>query len=390
MRNLFVCRFISLPALLLALLLPVAPAAFAAEPTKIPMTADKWTTTGPVEFVQDNGVAAINLKSGNYAEHIPSGQAVLNDLVFSNGTVEYDVEATAGMGAGFGFRRADKDNFEDFYLRPRPNCDQAPDCIQYAPETHGVLLWDVYPQYQGPASLKLEGWNHIKLVISGSRMNIFINGAQQPAMKIGRLEGDTHEGGLVLQGPGIFANLTVIPDATEGLPPAPEKDPLAGNQRYVRDWQLSPFSKLDADKEPTAADIPASSANWQPLAAERGGLVNISRVYGLPLPRPDYSIAWLRTSIHSDKDQTRKVDFGFVREAWVFVNGKLVYADKNLYQPPTARKSPDGRCSLDNGSFSLPLKAGDNEVDVAVATNFYGWAILFRLDDTKGVHLAQR
>jgi len=42
-------------------------------------------------------------------------------------------------------------------------------------------------------------------------------------------------------------------------------------------------------------------------------------------------------------------------ELWVFVNGKLVYADKNFFELDDARKYPDARCSLENGSFTLPL-----------------------------------
>jgi hypothetical protein len=36
----------------------------------------------------------------------------------------------------------------------------------------------------------------------------------------------------------------------------------------------------------------------------------------------------------------------------------------------------------------LPLKAGDNEVAVAVANDFFGWGLILRLDDVKGVQLA--
>jgi hypothetical protein len=72
----------------------------------------------------------------------------------------------------------------------------------------------------------------------------------------------------------------------------------------------------------------------------------------------------------------------------VFVNGKLMYADKNFFDQEAARKAPDGRCSLENGSFALPLEAGDNEVAVAVANNFFGWGLMLRLTDPVGVHLA--
>lgn len=363
----------------------------AAEPVKIPMTADRWTTTaGTVNFVEYMGKPSIELKAGNYAQHIQSGAAVLNGLTFHSGTIEYDVAATSDMGAGFIFRRADKDNFEMFYLRPSPKCDQAPDCVQYAPQTHGVLLWDMFPQYQGPAPLRQGEWNHIKLVVSGRRMNIFINGATEPTLKIGRLEGDMEEGGLMLQGPGIFADLAVTPDAVEHLPGDPEKDATALDDRYVRHWQVSPFSKLAADQAPTLADLPPSSAAWSRLEAERGGLVNASRVYGLPLARPDRAVVWLKTTIHSSSPQQKHVSLGWVREAFVFVNGQLVFADKNLYQPPEARKTPDGRLSLENGSLMLPLKAGDNELAVALVDNFYGWGLEMRFDDVKDLLLAAR
>ena len=67
------------------------------------------------------------------------------------------------------------------------------------------------------------------------------------------------------------------------------------------------------------------------------------------------------------------------------MNGQLIFADKNLYQPPEARKTPDGRLSLENGSFMLPLNAGDNEVAVAVVNNFYGWGLKLHLDDMKDI-----
>ncbi|HEX4228765.1 MAG TPA: hypothetical protein VHZ07_08845 [Bryobacteraceae bacterium] len=382
MKNSFCLRAVSL-CLLIAI-----HSAQGGERLKIPMTAGRWTTTaGQVEFVEHLGAPAIDLKPGNYAKHIASGQAVLNGLIFRNGTIEYDVDARSGMGAGFVFRKTDEKSYEMFYLRPRPKCEEAPDCIQYAPQSHGVLLWDVFPQYQSPAPLHQGEWNHVKLVISGRRMDIFINGAEKPTLKIGRLEGDTEEGGLMVQGPGIFANLTVDPGAVEGLAREPEKDPTASDSRYVRNWQIAPFSKLAADQVPKIEDLPSPDAAWRAIEAERDGLVNVSRMYGLPFPRPELGLVWLKTSIHAGNSEQKRVSIGWVREIWVFVNGKPVFADKNLYMPPQERKTPDGRCSLENGSFLLPLQAEDNEVAVALANNFYGWGLIMRLDDLNGLRL---
>jgi hypothetical protein len=361
-----------------------------AETAKISMTAAHWKTEGNAEFVQKDGLDSLELRPGNAASKVKTGSAILNDFVFSNGTIEFDVEPTGAMGAGIAFRQHDKDTYEDFYLRPRPNCAEAPDCLQYTPQTHGVLLWDLFPEYQAPAPLKESGWNHVKLVVSGRRMDVFINGTKSPTLKIASLEGDTLEGGLMLQGPGIFANLTVAPGAVAGLSPKPERDRTSADPRYIRHWEIAPFSTLGNDQEPILSDLPSPMAGWHALTAERGGLVNVSREYGLPLPRPQRAVVWLKTTVTSGKDQSKKVEIGWNREVWVFVNGTKVYADKNLYQPPSARKTPDGRCSLENGSFSLPLKAGKNEVVAAVANNFYGWGIIMRLEDTKDVSLARK
>jgi hypothetical protein len=294
------------------------------------------------------------------------------------------------MGAGLAFRMQGLQNLEFLYFRPQANCATAPDCLQYAPFAREILLWDMFPQYQAPAPLRPNEWNHVKVVISGRRMNVFVNGATRPSLAVGSLAGDTQDGDLTLVGPGAFANFKVTPGAVEGLAADAEPDPTASDRHLVRNWQLAPFSELPEGTEPTIADLPAASAEWRGLAAERGGLVNVTRVYGLPVKRPGRSLTWLKTTISSSTSQSKKVAIGWSREIWFFVNGQRVFADKNLYQPPSARRPPDGRLSLENGSFVLPLKAGDNEIAVALANNFYGWGLILRLEDLEGLQLARK
>ena len=357
--------------------------AHGAEPITITMTADHWQTKENAEFFRQlgfyHGLMRLN-----------SGDAVLKDVAFSDGTIEFDVN-TIGRGApGIAFRQQDEKNFELVYLRPDPACPAFQACIQYAPQTHGVLLWDLFPQYQTRAPLRENGWNHIKMVVSGRRMNIFVNDAPSPTLAVGRLEGDTVKGGLRLQGPGTFANMVITPDAVDGLSPEPAKDPLEGDPGLVRNWRLSTFAALPNSKDPTYNEMPGAAQEWKTISTERNGLVNLSREYGLPVPEPNRAVAWLKTTITADSKQTKKIDIGWTREVWVFVNGKLVYADKNYFDSEAARKYPDGRCSLENGSFTLPLEAGDNEVAVALANNFFGWGLMLRLADPEGVHLAEK
>jgi len=357
--------------------------AHGAQPITIAMTAEHWQAKENAEFLKElgffHGLMRLN-----------SGKAVLKDVMFSDGTIEFDIN-TIGRGMpGIAFRQQDEKNFELLYLRPDPSCPAFRACIQYAPQTHGVTLWDFFPQYENRAPLRENGWNHIRMVVSGRRMNVFVNDATSPTLEIGRLEGDAMEGGLQLQGPGTFANLVITPDRVDGLSPEPVRDPLDGDRGLIRNWRLSKYSALPLGKEAMYSEMPGASQEWQTISTERNGLVNISRVYGRPLPEPNRAVAWLKTRITSDRKQTKKAEVGWTRELWVFVNGKLVYADKNLFEQEGARKFPDARCSLENGSFPLPLEAGDNEVSVAIANNFFGWGMMLRLADPEGVHLAEK
>jgi len=363
--------------------LAALPLAQCSEAITVAMTPDHWQTRENAEFLQQlgffHGLMRLN-----------SGDAVLKGITFGDGTIEFDVN-TIGRGApGIAFRQQDEGNFELFYLRPDPSCPAFRACIQYAPQTHGVLLWDFFPQYEARAPLRENGWNHIKMVVSGRRMNIFVNDATSPTLEVGRLEGDAMKGGLRLQGPGTFANMVITPNAVEGLSPEPARDPLDGERGLVRDWHLSAFSALPNGKDPMYNEMPSAAQEWKAISTERNGLVNLSRAYGRPLPEPNRAVAWLKTIITSDKKQTKKVDIGWTRELWVFANGKLVYADKNLFESDGARKYPDGRCSLDNGTFELPLEPGDNEVAVAIANNFFGWGLMLRVSDPEGIHLAAK
>src|SRR3954454_2828643 len=238
--------------------------AHAAEPITIPMTADHWQTRENAEFLRQlgffHGLMRLN-----------SGTAALKDTTFGDGTIEFDVN-TVGRGApGIAFRRQDEANFELLYLRPDPSCPAFRACMQYAPETHGVLLWDFFPQYQTRAPLRENGWNHLKIVVSGRRMNVFVNDAASPTLQVGRLEGDAMTGGLQLQGPGTFANMVITPGAVDGLSPEPAKDPLDGDRGLVRNWRLSPFSALPDGKDALYDEMPGASQEWKTIGTERNG-----------------------------------------------------------------------------------------------------------------------
>ena len=239
---------------------------------------------------------------------------------------------------------------EEFYIRPGPDCAASQDCIQYAPQTHGVMMWDSFPDYQAPAPIRSDSWTHIRLVMSGKRMNVFVNGLPAPALAVGRLEGDAATGSLQLWGSGLYANLTVAQNATDGLPPAPLTDPTDADPGYLRNWLVSPSVALETSSDPVhsgpdpkLADMPADSAAWHEITAERRGLINLDRAYGSPTPPSIRALVWLKTRIESDQAQTKSVGIGWAREIWIYNNGEPVF-----FRPePLRARVPSGVIRMD-------------------------------------------
>lgn len=354
-----------------------------------PLVAERWQTQGDVQFVAKEGFPlGIMTLTGDD----PTLSALLKGFSFGNGIIEFDAKASSKDGeVSVAFRKTDAST-ETFYVRVQPDCAASQDCLQYTPVTHTRGMWDTFIQYQRSAPFVEDRWNHIKMVVSGRRMNVYVNHQVVPSLSVGRLQGDALVGGLSLRGPATYANLVVTPDAVEGLPPQPEVDPTAGDQRYLRTWDAAPPVRIAEGAEPTIDDIPLPSAGWTTMHAEDQGLMNLARHNDAHLDdhtRP--LIGWLKTTVQSDRTRTQHVSMGFLREVWVFVNGQLVYADKNLYQAPGQRKYPDGRLSIENGSFDLPLRKGINRIVVAVRSNTpemqdrYGWGVEMRLEDLNGV-----
>ena len=362
------------------LLLGAAMLSAAARPVEL--RAQHWQADGEVSFTQDaahpHGVMSVK-----------GGGAVLKDVSFSDGTIEYDInELVDNKGIpGIWFRQQGDDSAESFYLRTDAGCPASIECIQYSPVSHGNEEWDVYPEFQAQAPVLATGWNHVKLVISGQRMNVYINGERHPSLAVTRLAGEARDGKVQLRGDAQFANVEIRPGEVEGLAPKALVTPADNDSRYLRQLALSPVSTLARGAEVDYAHRPAAGM-WEPITAESKGFVNIGRHHGTMRGVPD--LAWLKTTLRSDRQQDKHVALGWARQVWVFVNGKQVYADRNTYYPAASRKPPLGRMALGNGAFDLPLAAGDNEIEIAISddlgsTRHWGCGFEFRLDDLGGV-----
>ncbi|WP_345246870.1 hypothetical protein [Nibrella saemangeumensis] len=352
----------------------------AAVPTEfaVPMTAEAWTfKPDKVEFITHKGVPTMKIAPN-------SEQVSLKNVTFENGTIEFDVEPQDPRFMGIYFRQKDANESEYVYLRvvQATTNPLAADAIQSAPYIKGVLLWDMMPQFQGPALVKVNEWNHIKLVVSGKQMRVYVNDMARPALHIPYLEADATSGSISLDGAAMVSRFVIKPGVVQDVPNGPGYDPTHTDPRYLRHWQMSAAIDLPPGQEAVSQSLPKDDIVWTAIDAERQGMVNITRQLGGSTKR---RFVWLKTKITASTAHKALLRLGFSDEVWGFVNGQPVFVDKNLYRSSAGRKNPDGRCSIDNSSFVVPLKAGDNELLIGIANDFYGWGLVARLESLEDI-----
>lgn len=228
-------------SLFLAATFALSQPALAFEQTDIPMTPAQWQVEGNASFQRGPNKQNILVVNKGYAE--------LKNTHFSNGTIEFDTKFVGERIAGITFRQHD-DAADALYFRPSADCAVSEECIQYMPTAHHVFEWDLYGQYQTHAPISPHEWNHIKLVLSGARMNVFVNGAQAPTLAVETLVGGFRDGSIRLHGPASYAHLRIAPNIVEDFPAVATNDPANDDLRYIRDWFASkPFvmpSRMDA------------------------------------------------------------------------------------------------------------------------------------------------
>ncbi len=354
----------------------------------IPFEAQRFESSGRgVEFTTYEGLQVMKILPSSTRQTVP---VTLKGFSFTNGTIEFDARL---YGPDFensinvNFHQQDIYNFESLYLRTQADeSEQRSDAIQYTPFIHGVNLWDIMTPYRGYARIDNQRWNHFKLVISGRQMLVYINSKDKPAMQVPRLEGNTVTGALSFDGEAMFANLIIKPGETEGLSPNAGMDLTDNDPKYIRHWEVSAPAAFSASQILTEEQLPKDTTRWMPIAAERRGLINLNRRFEgnefTSYPRQARYV-WLRTQIRATMKKTVKLDLGFNKIVFVYVNRRLLYQGQNEAGNLFA-KNPEGRIDITNATLEVPLKQGNNELLIGIATNLYGWGIIGkveRLDD---------
>lgn len=374
-------------AAIFVLLSVASPKAISGTPNAIPMTASAWATDGDVTF-----------QTANDAIVIARGSAKPKGTTFSNGTIEFDMKSPGGRVIGLTFHLQGKTG-DALYFRPSKECATSDDCVQYMRVDHGIFEWDLFGDNQARAPFRLNEWNHVKLSVNGQSMHVLVNGRPVSVPRNHLLVGAFDSGAIKFSGPASYAHLTITPaiasDAAKHSPSA------ASDPRFLSRWRATdafvmPFvfdaaSDQNIGVAPSVESLPATAAFKHALGADATGLVNVTAALGNEQKGNAIIGTWLKNVVESDHAQVKRVAIGWTREAWVFVNGELVFSGRNLYGVATAKVPGGGRLSLDNGAFNLPLKKGKNEIDVLLDDNFagglqhFGWGLSMRLADRDGI-----
>jgi hypothetical protein len=347
----------------------------------LPIDDPGWELAGKVERVEHLGVRAFR---------IGTGIATWRNVALEDGTIEFDADLNGLRSFVYlNFRSASDDEHEEIYLRPHKS--GLPDAVQYAPVYRGESAWQLYhgPGFTAAPPLPTGGWVHVRLVLAGSRAALFLGSAPEPALVIPRMARPPAAGFIALRGlvprgspapeAAYFANVVVRPGAVPvdfARFPVDEVEPAGAVTR----WELSRPFPLDTG---VVERLPAAivAGPWQAVPAEPSSLV----VLGRYLARPDgspRSAVLARLRIRVPGDQVRALDLGYSDDATVFLNGRPIFSARASYSVDAPRR--DGVIGLDQATVYLPLRAGENELIVAVADVFGGWGLMGRWRDGSG------
>ncbi|MBT8062731.1 MAG: beta-lactamase family protein [Xanthomonadales bacterium] len=309
---------------------------------------------------------------GRQALRLEGGMAWIEDLDIQDGEIAFDIAFGPERGFSGGiWRMRDRDNFEEFYLRPHQSGN--PDANQYTPIFNGNPGWQLYhgEGYGSPVEYRFNEWMPVRIRFTGTRAEIFID-SDEPVVRVRELKhgpGAGKVGIMSSYAPAYFSNFRVAEGRFE-FSAKTEPQPTSLDD-HVRQWMVSdPFSWSRLDEKITLDSEDLAHRSWQLLTAEEKGITNLSRVARF---RSGNDTVFARATFHSSEARKARLRFGYSDNIKLYANGKLIYEGSNSYG------SRDYRYLGTIGLFDsvlIELEPGTNEIVMAVQELFGGWGVL--------------
>jgi len=348
----------------------------------LPFQSSLFSQINIIEFDSDKW----NLVNAEQTEYLGRkalrGFAILKDVEFKNGVIEYDIAVDGSRSyPGIVFRMQSMENYENFYIRP--HASNWANALQYTPVINSEAGWQLYngDGFTALAKIPTEQWIHVKIEIKGSQAKVFFNNSEQPVLEIHELKHGLSKGSIGIRSSkfekAYYSNFTYQLTDDLNFDKHPKPDPVMG---IIRDWELSQtFAYSEMGHELYPNDNFLKQVKWQKVTSEPGGLVDICR-YSPRSKNGEPNFILAKTIIYAENDEIREFAFGYSDIINVFINKDLIFSGTNSYRSRSAFFQ--GIVGL-NDIIYLPLKKGENELLFYIAETFGGWG--FMCQDAKTI-----
>lgn len=346
--------------------------------------AEDYRVNGQTWSLSDQGASIVD-HMGRKAVKVNRGTLTLKDMTFGDGIIEFDIAMPGVRGfAGVTFRTRDGGMGENFYLRG--HLSGMPDANQYQPVFNGNSAWQIFhgARYSAPTPYAADRWTKVKLVVKGTKMDVYID-SEQPVLHVDNLMLGDAPGGINLNGfvaDFYYSNMRVTRDDSVTLTgtPAPLPDLPTG---LIKSFSVG-TTAVAAEKVEAKAWLDKAlmeDQSWQTLAVGETGALNLGQVSARTR---DINTLLVKLNLKADEAKTIQLKYGFSDRVTVFLNGHALVHGNDTYQTRDYRYL--GTIGLFDSVF-LPLEAGDNEVVFAVTEAFGGWALMAATPDQTGIEV---
>lgn len=237
----------------------------------IPFGSARWEIRASESRVEEH--------LGRPSLYLKGGIAVVKDAPFTDTIIEFDIACTGERGfMGAVWRLQDFLNYEEFYLRPHQSGN--PDANQYQPVFHGMAAWQLYygPEYSAPVRYVFNEWMHVKIVVSGTYAEFYIQDMDRPALVVSELKRAVKAGQAGLSvgnfAAAHFSNFSVTPmenPARKGTP----KPPAVAPAGTVMSWLVSNrIAGKSLEGKYLLTETDKESLSWKKLASPGGSPIS--------------------------------------------------------------------------------------------------------------------
>ena len=259
--------------------------------------------------------------------------------------------------------------------------------INNTPIFNGSAGWQLYhgDGYGAPVDYFFNEWMHVKIIVSGSRGEVYIMDMEKPAVLIHEMKHGIKSGQVGLMcanyAPAYFSNFSFTPvdnPRLKGEPKHPERAP----EGTIMAWTISNlFDEKSLANKFHLEKRDKDKLKWKKLTCENSGLANLSSLHAVDDKK---NTVFAKININSNNEQIKLIKLGYSDRIKIYFNDKLLYGGNNNFQ------SRDYRFLGTIGYFDelyLPLKKGYNELMLAVSESFGGWGIKARFENLEGIEI---